>query len=91
MVTEVDSDYCSWLCRFIKAKSELSLEDVGALVEIGLELFNISQNKLYVQVLHHMRNNFFSCFPSFSVFFLIRICVCVYVLFLCIRLDGEIS
>ncbi|KAH9804506.1 proteasome activator subunit 4 [Citrus sinensis] len=36
--------------RFIKAKSELSLEDVGALVEIGLELFNISQNKLYVQV-----------------------------------------
>ncbi|KAH9652582.1 proteasome activator subunit 4 [Citrus sinensis] len=35
---------------FIKAKSELSLEDVGALVEIGLELFNISQNKLYVQV-----------------------------------------
>lgn len=35
---------------FIKAKSELSLEDVGALVEIGLELFNISQNKLYAQV-----------------------------------------
>ncbi|KAJ0102428.1 hypothetical protein Patl1_03711 [Pistacia atlantica] len=35
---------------FIKAKSEVSLEDVGAVVELGLELFNISQNKLYVQV-----------------------------------------
>ncbi|KAK0602445.1 hypothetical protein LWI29_033449 [Acer saccharum] len=35
---------------FIKAKSELSLEDVGALVEIGLELFNTSQDKLYAQV-----------------------------------------
>ncbi|KAL5803775.1 hypothetical protein ACOSQ3_030575 [Xanthoceras sorbifolium] len=35
---------------FIKAKSELALEDVGTLVEIGLELFNTSQNKLYAQV-----------------------------------------
>ncbi|KAF3453245.1 hypothetical protein FNV43_RR03685 [Rhamnella rubrinervis] len=35
---------------FIKAKSEVSLEDVDALVEAGLELFCISQNKLYAQV-----------------------------------------
>lgn len=78
MVTEVDSDYCSWLCRFIKAKSELSLEDVGALVEIGLELFNISQNKLYVQVLHHMRNNYFFMFSIILCLFPnTYMCVCV--------------
>ncbi|KAK3024317.1 hypothetical protein RJ639_042999, partial [Escallonia herrerae] len=35
---------------FIKAKSEVSLEDVNALVEIVLELFQISHDKLYVQV-----------------------------------------
>ncbi|CAK9180714.1 unnamed protein product [Ilex paraguariensis] len=35
---------------FIKAKSDVSLEDVAAVVEIGLELFGVSQNKLYVQV-----------------------------------------
>ncbi|XP_015881496.3 proteasome activator subunit 4 isoform X1 [Ziziphus jujuba] len=35
---------------FTKAKSEISLEDVNAIVEIGLELFGISQNKLYAQV-----------------------------------------
>ncbi|GMH05877.1 hypothetical protein Nepgr_007717 [Nepenthes gracilis] len=35
---------------FIKAKSELCLEDVGALVEFGLQVFNVSCNKLFVQV-----------------------------------------
>lgn len=35
---------------FIKAKSELSLEDVNALVETGLELFHISEHNLYAQV-----------------------------------------
>ncbi|KAJ6818123.1 proteasome activator subunit 4 [Iris pallida] len=36
--------------RFIKAKSELSSEDVKELLEFGLELFHASQNKLYAQV-----------------------------------------
>ncbi|CAL5335470.1 unnamed protein product [Camellia sinensis] len=35
---------------FIKAKSEVSLEDVAALVELGLELFFTSHNKLHAQV-----------------------------------------
>ncbi|KAM1341287.1 hypothetical protein ACFX2F_005761 [Malus domestica] len=35
---------------FVKAKSEVSLEDVTVLVEFGLELFYVSQNKLYAQV-----------------------------------------
>lgn len=35
---------------FVKAKSEVSLEDVATLVELGLEIFRISQNKLYAQV-----------------------------------------
>ncbi|XP_057472456.1 proteasome activator subunit 4-like isoform X2 [Actinidia eriantha] len=35
---------------FVKAKSELSLEDVAALVELGLELFRMSHDKLYAQV-----------------------------------------
>ncbi|KAG6577528.1 Proteasome activator subunit 4, partial [Cucurbita argyrosperma subsp. sororia] len=35
---------------FIKAKSEVSLEDVAAVVDIGLELFHMSQGKLYAQV-----------------------------------------
>ncbi|KAK9269629.1 hypothetical protein L1049_001406 [Liquidambar formosana] len=35
---------------FLKAKSEVSLEDVGALVETGLELFYTSHDKLYAQV-----------------------------------------
>ncbi|PHT77454.1 Proteasome activator subunit 4 [Capsicum annuum] len=35
---------------FIKAKSELSLEDVTEVVEVGLELFRISENRLYAQV-----------------------------------------
>lgn len=35
---------------FIKAKSELSLEDVTEVVEVGLELFRISENKLFAQV-----------------------------------------
>ncbi|XP_057983590.1 proteasome activator subunit 4 [Malania oleifera] len=35
---------------FIKAKSEISLEDVGAIVEIGLEVFIQSCDKLYAQV-----------------------------------------
>ncbi|KAM7499059.1 hypothetical protein LguiA_023473 [Lonicera macranthoides] len=35
---------------FIKAKSEVSLEVVTALVETGLELFHLSHGKLYAQV-----------------------------------------
>ncbi|XP_043688244.1 proteasome activator subunit 4 [Telopea speciosissima] len=35
---------------FVKAKSDLPLEDVGILVDVGLELFLISQSKLYAQV-----------------------------------------
>lgn len=35
---------------FIKAKSDISLEDVVSVVQIGLELFHKSQSKLYVQV-----------------------------------------
>eukprot|EP00257_Ricinus_communis_P023552 XP_015583567.1 proteasome activator subunit 4 [Ricinus communis] len=35
---------------FIKAKSEVALEDVAQVVEIGIRLFNISQDKLYAQV-----------------------------------------
>ncbi|XVE80635.1 hypothetical protein DITRI_Ditri14bG0155100 [Diplodiscus trichospermus] len=35
---------------FIKAKSDICLEDVVSVVEIGLELFNKSQSKLYAQV-----------------------------------------
>ncbi|KAL3612944.1 hypothetical protein D5086_003964 [Populus alba] len=42
--------WVSVLELFIKAKSELNLEDVAELVQIGIELFNISQNKLYAQV-----------------------------------------
>ncbi|PWA43841.1 proteasome activating protein [Artemisia annua] len=35
---------------FIKAKSEVSLDDVASLVEFGLQVFNASQDKLYAQV-----------------------------------------
>ncbi|XP_011039856.1 PREDICTED: proteasome activator subunit 4-like [Populus euphratica] len=42
--------WVSVLELFIKAKSELNLEDVAELVQIGIELFNISQNELYAQV-----------------------------------------
>ncbi|KAE8725691.1 Proteasome activator subunit 4 [Hibiscus syriacus] len=35
---------------FIKAKSDISLEDVVSVIDIGLELFHKSQSKLYVQV-----------------------------------------
>ncbi|KAG9448800.1 hypothetical protein H6P81_008765 [Aristolochia fimbriata] len=35
---------------FIKAKSEVNLEDVTIVVELGLEVFNASQGKLYAQV-----------------------------------------
>ncbi|KAF6141360.1 hypothetical protein GIB67_008537 [Kingdonia uniflora] len=35
---------------FITAKSELSLDDVEALVNVGLEVFHKSENKLYPQV-----------------------------------------
>ncbi|XP_077217554.1 proteasome activating protein 200 isoform X2 [Tasmannia lanceolata] len=35
---------------FVRAKSEISLEDVGELVQVGLEVFHASQNKLYAQV-----------------------------------------
>ncbi|GJN28951.1 hypothetical protein PR202_gb17129 [Eleusine coracana subsp. coracana] len=35
---------------FIKAKSDVALEDVQALVELGLEIFNASQDKFVVQI-----------------------------------------
>ncbi|XAR56842.1 hypothetical protein NMG60_11037463 [Bertholletia excelsa] len=35
---------------FIKAKSEVSLDDVAAIVELGFQLFHMSSHKLYVQV-----------------------------------------
>lgn len=35
---------------FVKAKSEVSLEDVEALLKIGLDLFHTSNDKLYAQV-----------------------------------------
>ena len=38
-------------CSFIKAKSELCLEDVRALVEIGLDVFHASCYKLHAQVM----------------------------------------
>ncbi|KAJ8754928.1 hypothetical protein K2173_015440 [Erythroxylum novogranatense] len=42
--------WISVLDLFIKAKSEVALEDVASLVQFGLRLFNLSQNKLYAQV-----------------------------------------
>jgi hypothetical protein len=44
------------LCSFIKAKSDVSLEDVRTLIQMGLELFHMSRNKLYAQVLHFVLN-----------------------------------
>lgn len=35
----------------MKAKSELSIEDVSDVVEFGLKLFQTSENKLYAQVI----------------------------------------
>ncbi|XP_027335262.1 proteasome activator subunit 4 [Abrus precatorius] len=42
--------FVSVLDLFIKAKSDVSLEDVRTLVQMGLELFHMSRNKLYAQV-----------------------------------------
>ncbi|KAK2440847.1 proteasome activator subunit [Trifolium repens] len=42
--------YISVLDLFIKAKSDVSLEDVRTLIQTGLELFHMSRNKLYAQV-----------------------------------------
>ncbi|XP_019430869.1 PREDICTED: proteasome activator subunit 4-like [Lupinus angustifolius] len=42
--------YISVLDLFIKAKSDVSLEDVQSLIQTGLELFHLSRNKLYAQV-----------------------------------------
>ncbi|KAK8926304.1 hypothetical protein KSP39_PZI018786 [Platanthera zijinensis] len=42
--------WISVLDLFIKAKSEVSVEDVQEIVESGVEIFNASQNKLYAQV-----------------------------------------
>ncbi|KAL0399049.1 UNVERIFIED_CONTAM: Proteasome activator subunit [Sesamum radiatum] len=41
--------YFSWN-NFVKAKSELSIEDVSTIVEVGLELFQISEHKLHAQM-----------------------------------------
>ena len=50
IVRAVHLNFLFCFCSFIKAKSEVSLEDVNAIVEVGLELFRISENKLYAQV-----------------------------------------
>ncbi|MED6148307.1 hypothetical protein PIB30_051930 [Stylosanthes scabra] len=42
--------FISVLDLFIKAKSDVALEDVQALIQLGLELFHLSRNKLYAQV-----------------------------------------
>ncbi|KAK7387207.1 hypothetical protein VNO78_27798 [Psophocarpus tetragonolobus] len=42
--------FISVLDLFIKAKSDVSLEDVRNLLQMGLEIFHVSRNKLYVQV-----------------------------------------
>ncbi|XP_057429773.1 proteasome activator subunit 4 isoform X2 [Lotus japonicus] len=42
--------YVSVLDLFIKAKSDVSLEDVRTLIQMGLELFHMSRSKLYAQV-----------------------------------------
>ncbi|KAL4343140.1 hypothetical protein S245_036097 [Arachis hypogaea] len=42
--------FISVLDLFIKAKSDVALEDVEALIQMGLELFHLSRNKLYAQV-----------------------------------------
>lgn len=48
------------LCSFVKAKSDVSSEDVTALVEFGLELFHVSQNKLYAQVILRIAASIYS-------------------------------
>jgi len=48
------------LCSFIKAKSDVSLEDVRTLIQTGLELFHMSRNKLYAQVLHFFLDEIWS-------------------------------
>ncbi|XP_073225318.1 proteasome activator subunit 4-like [Cicer arietinum] len=42
--------YISVLDLFIKAESDVSLEDVRTLILMGLELFHMSRNKLYAQI-----------------------------------------
>nr|KYP76237.1 Proteasome activator complex subunit 4 [Cajanus cajan] len=42
--------FISVLDLFIKAKSDVSLEDVRNLIQMGLEIFHVSRNKLYAQV-----------------------------------------
>ncbi|KAH1054372.1 hypothetical protein AAZX31_08G325700 [Glycine max] len=42
--------FISVLDLFIKAKSDLALEDVRNLIHKGLEIFHVSRNKLYAQV-----------------------------------------
>jgi hypothetical protein len=55
LVNGMESDFYV-LCSFIKAKSDVSLEDVRTLIQMGLELFHMSRNKLYAQVLHFVLN-----------------------------------
>lgn len=61
----------------MKAKSEVSFEDVNAIVEIGLELFSVSQNKLYAQVAHCLSKLFFWYLLSFFCCCLIDGSICV--------------
>lgn len=57
---------------YIKAKSEIAVEDVSQLLDFGVHLFCISQNKLYAQVkwgsiLVKLISKFGTKLPSFTV------------------------
>lgn len=74
------------LCSFVKAKSDVALEDVQNLVQMGLELFHLSRNKLYAQVLHFVSKLMW----SFCILIRLSMLLNDYLIFLSIRLDGEI-
>lgn len=60
------------LCSFIKAKSDVSLEDVRTLIQMGLELFHMSRNKLYAQVLHFVSDEIRSFLVFICLFMLLN-------------------
>lgn len=51
---------------FINAKSDISPEDVHALVELGLEIFHASQNKFVVQVMLAIYDFYMAGFDQFG-------------------------
>ena len=53
LVVGLKSNFLRVLCSFINAKSDLALEDVRNLIHKGLEIFHVSRNKLYAQVMLH--------------------------------------